>query len=45
MDMVLLLLGTLNHLQDQSEALECFRAAKQALRPGGLLLIEAHHPS
>ena len=43
-DMALLLLGTMNHLQTHDQAQCCLDAAYVALKPGGLLLIELQHP-
>ena len=43
--MVFMLLGTFSHLLDTESALQCLRSVHQALKPGGLLVLELDHPS
>lgn len=40
----MLLLGTLSDLQSHKEVQECWMATQQALKPGGLLVMEVIHP-
>ena len=41
---VLCLLGTLTHCLDNSAALRAFASVAQALRPGGIVVLELAHP-
>lgn len=43
-DMALILMGTLQHMVRNADAVAALRAARDALRPGGLLLLEMAHP-
>ncbi len=40
MDAVLLLFNTMHHLHSNDDARECFNCSFEALKPGGLLIIE-----
>jgi hypothetical protein len=42
--MALILMGTLQHMVRNADAVAALRAARDALRPGGLLLLEMAHP-
>ena len=39
-----LLLGSVGHLLTNDDALRCFQRAKDALKPGGTLILELPHP-
>eukprot|EP00873_Tetraselmis_striata_P036882 jgi/Tetstr1/457146/TSEL_043796.t1 len=43
-DMVLILMGTLQHMLTNKDALAAMGSARDALRPGGLLVLELAHP-
>ncbi|KAL4421094.1 hypothetical protein ABPG77_009621 [Micractinium sp. CCAP 211/92] len=44
-DLAAILLGSLAHCLDNGAALACFKELSQAVRPGGLLVLELPHPS
>eukprot|EP00884_Botryococcus_braunii_P002111 jgi/Botrbrau1/11900/Bobra.0171s0011.1 len=44
-DMVLCMLGTISHLCTIPDAVQCFQSVHAALRPEGLMVIEALHPT
>jgi SAM-dependent methyltransferase len=44
-DLVCCLNGTFSHMHTNADARDCFRAAHNALKPGGLLVVELNHPS
>jgi SAM-dependent methyltransferase len=43
-DVALMLLGTAAHLLAHDDALRCFNAVRENLKPGGLFIVEVEHP-
>mmetsp|Transcript_65800 Transcript_65800/g.208249 ORF Transcript_65800/g.208249 Transcript_65800/m.208249 type:complete len:359 (-) Transcript_65800:43-1119(-) len=43
-DMVLILLGSLNHLLDNQAVVDCFKSAAAVLSPKGTMVVEVGHP-